>query len=71
MYTYMQDSLTSPPRVLVDPNTLRADGTAALSAVYLSDDASKLAYMISFSGSDWQTIFVLYVLSFIRPFFPL
>ena len=49
------------PRALVDPNTLRADGTAALSSVHLSDDASVLAYMISFSGSDWQTIYALYV----------
>jgi hypothetical protein len=46
---------------LVDPNTLREDGTAALSSVHLSDDASKMAYMVAFSGSDWQTIKVMYV----------
>ncbi len=56
---YTQDTLTSEPRVLIDPNTLRKDGTAALSAVYLTEDANTLAYMISLSGSDWQTIYVM------------
>ena len=56
---YTQDSLSSPPRVLIDPNTLREDGTAALSSVYVTEDGSTLAYMISLSGSDWQTIYVM------------
>ncbi len=55
-YQSPQDSVTGEPRVLVDPNTLREDGTAALSSVHLSDDANTLAYMVALSGSDWQTI---------------
>lgn len=47
--------------MLVDPNTLREDGTAALSSVHLSDDAGTMAYMVAFSGSDWQTIKVMCV----------
>jgi hypothetical protein len=43
---------------LVDPNTLREDGTAALMGAHISDDGSKLAYFISYSGSDWQEIHV-------------
>jgi prolyl oligopeptidase len=56
---FTQDSLSSPPRVLIDPNTLREDGTAALSSVYVTEDGNTLAYMISLSGSDWQTIYVM------------
>ena len=40
---------------LLDPNTLSADGTAAVSSVAVSDDGKLLAYSISLSGSDWQT----------------
>ena len=53
-----QDSLDSPPRVLVDPNTLRADGTASLGGVYITEDAKTLAYTVSYSGSDWQTVYL-------------
>jgi len=56
---FTQDFLSSPPRVLIDPNTLREDGTAALSSVYVTEDGNTLAYMISLSGSDWQTIYVM------------
>jgi len=44
--------------VLLDPNALSADGTAALSAKAFSRDGSKLAYAVSRSGSDWCTIHV-------------
>lgn len=53
-----QDTVDAAPRVLIDPNTLREDGTAALSGVYVSEDGSKAAYMVSFSGSDWKSIYV-------------
>lgn len=55
---YYQDSLTGPsaPAIVLDPNTLSTDGTAALSTVAYSDDGTLLAYGVSQSGSDWQEI---------------
>jgi prolyl oligopeptidase len=46
----------SPWRVLLDPNTLAADGTVALSGSEPSPDGHMLAYATSASGSDWQEI---------------
>ncbi len=55
---YYQDSLAdlSAPAIVLDPNTLSADGTAALTTVAYSDDGTLLAYGVSQSGSDWQEI---------------
>ncbi len=55
---YMLERLDGEPTVLLDPNTLSADGTAALSGMSISKDGHYLAYSISRSGSDWQEIFV-------------
>ncbi|TKB54599.1 prolyl oligopeptidase family serine peptidase [Ferrimonas aestuarii] len=44
----------SNPQVALDPNTLSADGTVALSGVSISKDGRWLAYGTSESGSDWQ-----------------
>src|ERR1051325_4836412 len=55
---YMQSSLTAEPQVLLDPNTLSADGTVALSTLAFSDDGSLLVYGTSGSGSDWQEFHV-------------
>ena len=41
------------PEVLLDPNTLSADGTSALTGVDFAKDGKKLAYGISKKGSDW------------------
>lgn len=41
------------PRVLLDPNTLSADGTVALSGMSVTDDGKLLAYGLSSGGSDW------------------
>ena len=51
---YVQESLAAPPRVLLDPNTLSADGTVALSSVAITDDGRLLGYGLATSGSDWQ-----------------
>lgn len=44
------------PRVLLDPNTLSADGTVALTNQAVSEDGTLFAYGTSGSGSDWQEI---------------
>ena len=51
---YTVESLAAPPRVLLDPNTLTADGTVALTGMAVSDDGNLLAYGLSASGSDWE-----------------
>ena len=50
---YVMESLTSEPRVLLDPNTLSEDGTVALTSFAFSKDGNWLAYATSASGSDW------------------
>jgi prolyl oligopeptidase len=52
---YTADSLEGTPRVLLDPNTLSADGTVALTKTTVSDDGSLLVYGLSEAGSDWVT----------------
>jgi prolyl oligopeptidase len=52
---YISDAPDTAGRPLLDPNALSADGTAAVSALAVSDDGALLAYAISESGSDWQT----------------
>ena len=55
---FVQDGLGAPPRVLLDPNALSADGTIALTAWFPSNDGSLVAYALSGGGSDRQTIHV-------------
>ncbi|TDQ47615.1 prolyl oligopeptidase family serine peptidase [Permianibacter aggregans] len=51
---YVQEK-NGEARVLLDPNTLSADGTVALSGVEISKNGRYIAYGVSKSGSDWQT----------------
>ncbi len=51
---YMRRKLDEPPRTVLDPNKLSADGTVALSTVEISPNGKLLAYGLSRSGSDWQ-----------------
>ena len=60
---YMQDSATArpdgtldPPRVVIDPNRLAADGTTALTAAVPSHDGRLVACALSQAGSDRQQI---------------
>ncbi len=46
-------SLSATPELLIDPNTLSADGTVALGAISFSDDGRHMAYSLAASGSDW------------------
>lgn len=50
---YVADSLDAEPRVLLDPNELLADGTAALSGWQPSADGKLLVYGVAEAGSDW------------------
>jgi prolyl oligopeptidase len=50
---YVMDSPTATGKVLLDPNTISKDGTAALNTWSVSEDGNWLAYAISRSGSDW------------------
>ncbi|MEO7649106.1 MAG: prolyl oligopeptidase family serine peptidase, partial [Bryobacteraceae bacterium] len=50
---YTMDSLKDPGRVLIDPNTLTKDGTAALAMVSVSPNGKLIAYSVAQSGSDW------------------
>jgi prolyl oligopeptidase len=51
---YTMKNLNDTPRMLLDPNTLAADGTVALSGVEVSPDGKLLAYGTAASGSDWN-----------------
>lgn len=42
-------------RVLLDPNTMSADGTVAIAGLAPSEDGNSLAYATSAAGSDWMT----------------
>ena len=51
---YAMETLTSEPRVLIDPNSWSKDGTVALAATSFSDDGKFLAYSVAEAGSDWN-----------------
>ncbi|GAB3453108.1 prolyl oligopeptidase family serine peptidase [Massilia terrae] len=51
---YTMKSLNEQPRMLLDPNTLAADGTVALAGLAVSPDGKLLAYGTAASGSDWN-----------------
>jgi prolyl oligopeptidase len=56
---YAADALDAEPRVLLDPNTLSADGTVDLSGWTPSKDGHLLAFGLSSAGSDWKELHVL------------
>jgi len=53
---YCQAPLDPAPRLLLDPNTLSADGTVALADLAVSHDGRWLAYSTQAAGSDWTEI---------------
>lgn len=53
---YTMKTLADVPRLLLDPNTLAADGTVALAGLAVSPDGKYLAYSTAASGSDWNEI---------------
>lgn len=56
---FMQETLESEPRAILDPNTLSADGTVAVSDISVSRNGKYLAFAIADGGSDWRKIKVL------------
>ena len=56
---YVRDSLDGKDRVLVDPNRLSKDGTAALDWWYPSEDGALVAYGVSTSGDEKSTLRVI------------
>jgi prolyl oligopeptidase len=50
---YVTDKLAEKGRILLDPNTLSANGTIAISGMSISSDGKYLAYSLSNAGSDW------------------
>ena len=55
---YSRKSLGGPPTLVIDPNTLSADGSIALAGFAPSPDGRYLAYGISEGGADWRTLLV-------------
>ena len=53
---YVADALDAPPRVLLDANTLSADGSVSVAGTSVSEGGRFLAYSISDGGSDWRTV---------------
>lgn len=51
---YWSKALNDAGTVLLDPNTLSADGTVALAGYAISHDGNHLAYGLAASGSDWN-----------------
>lgn len=50
------DGLDGTPRLLLDPNTLSADGKVSLATSSPSPDGAYLAYGLSTAGSDWTEL---------------
>ena len=55
---YWQQGADGVPKVLLDPNTLRADGTVALQSTSVTEDGKLLAYSLAEAGSDIEKIHV-------------
>ncbi len=60
---FFQKGLTAGPKVFLDPNTMSADGTAAVALVSFSHDKKYVTYSVNQSGSDWQNMYVMEVAS--------
>jgi len=55
---YRLRNLDDAPEIFLDPNTLSADGTVALTGVHFSKDNRYMVYSISRAGSDWTEFFI-------------
>ena len=53
---YVAAALDGEPRMLLDPNTLSADGTVALAELTPSRDGKRMVYAVASAGSDWTEL---------------
>ena len=60
---YVQKGISGEPRVLIDPNSLSADGTVAVGAMSVSRDGKYMAYSVNKAGSDWSEFNVIDITS--------
>lgn len=60
---FIKKGLDGAEQVFLDPNTLTADGTAAVSLLGFSHDKKYVAYSVAQAGSDWSNIYVMEVAS--------
>lgn len=58
---YRAKNLKEAKEELVNPNELSEDGTSAITGFWVNENKNILAYAISEKGSDWQTIYFLYM----------
>ncbi|MEQ1689735.1 MAG: prolyl oligopeptidase family serine peptidase [Gemmatimonas sp.] len=56
---YLQSSADGEPEVLLDPNAMSPDGTTRVASLTFNRTGTRIAYMVSESGSDWQQIRVM------------
>lgn len=56
---YIANGPEEEGHVLLDPNTLSADGTTSLGASSLANDSKHMAFSLSHAGSDWSQIVVM------------
>jgi prolyl oligopeptidase len=53
---YVQRGLKGVRKMVLDPNTLSADGTVALGVWNATENGKYLAYAVAAAGSDWEVI---------------
>jgi prolyl oligopeptidase len=56
---YLQNGDDGEPVVLLDPNLLSGDGTTRVAGLTFDGAGTRIAYMVSSAGSDWQQIRVM------------
>ncbi|MBL0172914.1 MAG: S9 family peptidase [Gemmatimonadaceae bacterium] len=56
---FLQAGEAGTPEILLDPNAMSVDGTTRIASVTFDGRGTRVAYMISAAGSDWQQIRVM------------
>jgi prolyl oligopeptidase len=53
---FMRAGWAAPPTLVIDPNTISADGSVSLAQYQPSPDATLMAYGLAEGGADWRTL---------------